>query len=430
MRRVLIVSPSFPPTNAADMHRVRQCLPYLEENGWAATVLAVDPDACDQPRDPHLLETVPATVPVERVRAIPSHLTRRFGFGGLALRAYPFLSRAGARLLSSGGFDLVFFSTTVFAAIGLGPAWRRRYGVPFVVDLQDPWWSEYHDAPGAPPPPGGRVKYGLSQRLAAHQEGRAMRSVSAIISVSPAYPELLMRRYAWMRPEQFEVLPFGASEADLRVAQRADVVQSVFDPRDGRRHWVYVGRAGDDMALALEGFFRALAEARAAHPERLRDLRLHFVGTSYAGDGRAAPTVAPIAVRHGLGDLVEEHPRRIPYFSGLRCLLDADALIVPGSDDPGYTASKIYPYILAGRPLLAIFHERSSVVDVLRATRGGEVVTFSSASNATDLAGRISDAWFRAPPEPARTDWTAFAAYSAREMTRRACRVFDRAVSG
>lgn len=411
------------------MHRVRQCLPYLEENGWRATVLAVHPDYCDQPRDDRLLETIPETARVERVRAVDARATRRFGFGSLAIRAYPYLARAGGKLLESGQFDLVFFSTTAFAAIGLGPTWKRRYGVPFVVDLQDPWLSDYHRGPGAPPPPGGHLKYAISQCLAAIQERRAMRSVAEVICVSPAYPEMLLRRYGWMRPEQFEVLPFGADEMDLRVARRADVTQAVFDPRDGHRHWVYVGRAGDDMAPALNGFFGALAQTRAADPDRFRDLRLHFVGTSYAPNAQAVPSVAPIADRYGVGDLIREHPNRIPYFAGLRCLLDADALIVPGSDDPGYTASKIYPYILADRPLLALFHERSSVVDVLRKTGAGIVVTFAFDSTQADLANRVADAWFQEPPSPPRTDWRAFEPYSAREMTRRACGVFDQAVS-
>ena len=41
MKRVLIVSPHFPPVNAADMHRARMVLPFLRENGWEAEVLAV-----------------------------------------------------------------------------------------------------------------------------------------------------------------------------------------------------------------------------------------------------------------------------------------------------------------------------------------------------------------------------------------------------
>ena len=35
MRRVLLVSPHFPPTNAPDHQRVRMSLPFYREHGWA-----------------------------------------------------------------------------------------------------------------------------------------------------------------------------------------------------------------------------------------------------------------------------------------------------------------------------------------------------------------------------------------------------------
>lgn len=425
-RRVLIVSPRFPPTNAADMHRVRQCLPHLADFGWEAVVLAVDPRWCDQPVDDLLSATVPSTTRVRRVGALDPRLTRRLGVGNLEFRSYWQVRRAGAELLASEPFDLVFFSTTAFGLLSLGPVWKRRFGVPFVVDLQDPWVSDYHDRPGAPPPPGGRFKYRIMQGLARIQERSTMREVDHVVSVSPAYPRTLLQRHPSLRPEQFTVLPFGAAETDFEVLGRADIRQDVFDPRDGKEHWVYVGRGGDDMALALEAFFLALARARAEKPGRYGGVRLHFVGTSYATDNRAVETVRPVAARCGVADLVEERPRRIPYFEGLRCLLDADALVVPGSDDPGYTASKLYPYILSRRPLLTVFHERSTVAGIVRECRAGTVVTFRSGEPAAALSDAITEAWF-APEErpPPDTDWAAFARYSAGDMTRRLCHVFD-----
>jgi len=56
---------------------------------------------------------------------------------------------------------------------------------------------------------------------------------------------------------------------------------------------------------------------------------------------------------------------RIPYFESLYLLKKADILVVPGSIDTSYTASKIYSYILASKPLLAVFHKDSSVLNVL-----------------------------------------------------------------
>ena len=41
--------------------------------------------------------------------------------------------------------------------------------------------------------------------------------------------------------------------------------------------------------------------------------------------------------------------------------LDAGAILLMGSSEPHYTASKLYPALLAERPILAVFHEASAV---------------------------------------------------------------------
>lgn len=241
-----------------------------------------------------------------------------------------------------------------------------------------------------------------------------------------------MARYPFMQPTQFTVLPFGAPEADFDLLTSQRVEQDVFNPTDGKQHWVYVGRTGDDMYLALGSFFSALRDARQKKPENYAQLRLHFIGTDYALGQRARKTVEPVAQAYGLADLVEERPHRIPYFEALQCLLDADALIVPGSDDPGYTASKLYPYILAHKPLVAVFHEQSSVVSILHDTQAGVIVPFATGEAPEAVGRRVERAWFdpqawRVKPS---TNWDAVAPYTAREMARRQCKVFDKVVAG
>ena len=434
VKRVLIVSPAFAPSNAADSHRVRQSLPYYRDAGWEPTVLAVDPAEVAAPQDPILLETVPADVRVVRAGAIPRAWTARLGVGSLEARAIVPLARAGARLLRDAHlrgepFDLVFFSTTAMGFTTLGPRWQRTFGVPFVIDLQDPWLSDYHDGDDAPPPPGGALKYGLSQRVARTCEPYVMRRAAHVLSVSPAYPETIVARYPDIAPDRFTVLPFGAPERDFEVLDAVHVPNSVFDPTDGLEHWAYVGRAGGDMEFALDALFSALATARAADPGRYDRVRLHFVGTTYAEGERATKLVEPIAARHGVADLVDERPHRIPYFEALQILRDADALVIPGSDDPGYTASKLYPYILARRPLLALFHEQSTVVDVIRGTQAGTVVPFASGEPVADVAERLGDAWFSGPLPAVGTDWSAFEPYTARAAALRQTEVFDAAAA-
>jgi len=399
-------------------------LEFFEEFGWSTTVLAVSPDVIEGVSEPLLEATVPESARVVRTGAWSATWTRRFGVSSLAIRAYTALDREGSHLLSTGKYDAVFFSTTVFPVMALGRKWRRQFGVPYVLDFQDPWRNDYYSRTGVRPP-GGRLKFAVSGALAAVLEPRVLRDAAHIVSVSPAYPAMLMSRYKWLRREQFTVLPFGATESDFDVLRRSTVQQKIFDPADGKRHWAYVGRAGADMALALRALFQALKMEIQIRPRVASELRLHFVGTAYAPEGRAEKTVEPLAREYGLEGMVSEVTARIPFFEALQCLLDADALVVPGSDDSGYTASKIYPYILARRPLLAVFHEQSSVIDVLRTTSAGTVVSFQTREAVTDIAKRIfATGWLASPCTP-QTDWTAFEQYTARAMTRRLCKVLN-----
>ncbi|HET7536196.1 MAG TPA: glycosyltransferase [Candidatus Didemnitutus sp.] len=376
MKRVLIVSPHFPPTNAPDMQRARQCLPHLTALGWQAEVLAVDPADATAPRDPLLLETLPA-VPVHRVRALPRTLGRLLGLGSLGLRAHRALDREGDRLLREKRFDLVFFTTTQFVVMTLGARWQREHGVPYVVDWQDPWVTDYYDRPGAPPPPGG-WKYRFAARQARKHEGPCLRDAAGLVSTSPEYVEQLKGRYAWFASKPAQVIPFGADPVDFAVARDARV-PSAFERRDGTRHLVYVGAVGPIMRPALELLFAGLNEHLRSDPAARSQIRLHFVGTSYAPAGQATPSVLPLAESAGVADCVEEHTDRVGHFVALKTMLSADALLLLGSADRGYSPSKIATLALAGKPVLALIPGGGQLDQTLASLGFAQLARFSPA---------------------------------------------------
>ena len=427
LRRVLIVSPHFPPINAPDHQRVRTALPYLKEFGWEAHVLTIQPDKVEHLKDHHLQQTLPDDLEVTATSSLSAQLTRKFGLGNLGLRCLPFMAQAGDRLLANQTFDLVFFSTTIFPVMVLGDRWQRRFGVSYVLDFQDPWRV---DAAPTSQRPGGRLRYAADKSLARILEPRAMRRVSQIISVSPSYPDCLQKRYSSLNADQFTVLPFGAPEQDFAQLATLGIQQSIFDPNDGKRHWVYVGRGGSDMAFALRSLFLAIRTDRDRQPQLWHDVRLHFVGTSYASGTRATKTVEAIAQEFGITDLVTEHPHRIPYFEAQQVLKDSNAILLIGSEDATYTASKLYPSILARKPILAIFHEQSSVVAILRQCHAGRVVPFSTNDTPANLQSQLTihlqEFLQHAKGYQPEINWSAFQPYTAYEMTRKLCVVFDR----
>ncbi|MCB0641212.1 MAG: glycosyltransferase [Phaeodactylibacter sp.] len=428
MKKVLIISPHFPPINGADMHRVRQSLPYFKELGWEPTVVAVDPAFVEATEDPLLLETVPDDIRVLHVSAFKPNLTRKLGLGSLALRSLYFYRKAVDRLLRKEQFDLIYFSTTQFPVLVLGNYWSKKFKVPYVIDMQDPWHSDYYlNKPKSERPPKYWFAYTLNKRL----EPIAMKRVNGILSVSAAYHQTLCERYPNIQPEMCHTLTFGAFEGDQDLLKKHDIPNRIFEPDRNKIRLVYVGRAGHDMKKALSMLFAGIRYGLAQQPELFQKLELYFVGTSYAAAGRGVGTVAPLAEEMGLEDMVFEHTDRVPYFEGLQLLQDADLLFIPGSDDPKYTASKLYPYILAKKPLLVIFHKSSSVLEVLKATQAGLAHTFDKGTHPDEQKAAIYTSLvqlLQSLPEPPETRWEAFAPHFAKAKTARQVAIFEQAL--
>ncbi len=432
-RKVLIISPYFPPINAPDHQRVRMGLPYFQKLGWEPLILTVRPDCIEGTIDPLLTQTIPENISITQIKALPVKYTRRLGLSNIGWRCLPYLFATGQRILTQQKIDLIYFSTTVFITMGLAPLWFRRFKIPYLLDFQDPWLNDYGKKFGYDQPPGGQLKYGFAQQVAQILEPFTMRKVSHIISVSPAYPKTLIERYSWLKEDQFTVLPFGAPSKDFELLPQLKVKQTIFNSKDGKRHLVYVGRGGSDMNLALRALFLGIKSQRDRHPEYWSTVKLHFVGTSYAYGERATKTVEPIAEEFGVNDLVEEHPNRVPYFEALQLLVESDGILLIGSNNPDYTASKLYPCILARKPILALFNQQSSVVDILKSCQAGQVVAFDSHDSPTDLLPQVTEqlSWLISTPkgyEP-ETNWLAFKPYTAEEMTRQQCNVFDQVLS-
>lgn len=394
MKKVLIVSPHFCPVNAADMQRTRLALPFLRAEGWEPTVLAVSPESVEGAvLDPLLEKTYPEDIRVIRVKGLSPHYTRWAGIGSLWWRCARVLRQAGDALLKTEKFDLVFFSTTQFDAFSLGPRWLRRYGVPYVLDYQDPWVNDYYREHRVRPP-GGPVKFWLTQAIARHREPNVLRGASGVIAVSPAYGAALQTRYPWFSAQTVVTVPFGTAPLDLQIASQHQPANSLVPFGDGNIHHVYAGRCGPDMTIAMTILFRAFKRYLGTHPQEAGRHRFHFIGTDYAPPPLGRFWALPVATNEAIRQYVAEHCYRVPYFDALHYLTHADSLIVMGSNDPSYSASKIFPYLLAHRPLLVIAHEKSLMLPLALSEGIPGCHPFNNPSDIDSQVDRIYEDWF------------------------------------
>ena len=426
MPRLLIVSPHFPPLNTPDMQRVRMSLPHFVAAGWEVTVLAVEDPQPAAPIEPELLETVPTAVRVVRTRC----LRRGFGVGNIALRALPFLWREGMRLVRDWRPDVIYFSTTQFAVVPLGRVWRWRFGVPYVIDLQDPWLNDYYEQPGAPRPPGG-WKYRVARLQARVLEGWTLKRCAHVISVSQGYLDTLARRYPWFTPESGSVLAFGAPEADMELARRKAASSPPLLPKGRRLRIAYAGRLGMDMKPALEVLFSGLAMARKEGLE----VEVFFFGTSYAAAGSGESTTRALAAAAGVPDLVHESPARIPSLDSLRLLLETDIALVLGSEDAAYSPSKLYPTLLAGKPTLAVVPMGSVLERLLHGLDGAVAALVFDPSLRQQQgeddwsAGRLLELAAAVPHHVDSAQRLALEGHSSLAVAERQMKVFRRVVS-
>lgn len=434
MKRLLIVSPHFPPTNAPDMQRIRMSLPYYRQFGWDPVVLAVDAATAGAAVESDLMTTVSSDVRVVRTRAFAQRWTKFLGLGTLGFRSLLPLEAAGSRLLREENFDLVFFSNTQFVTFVLGRRWRRKFGVPYVLDVQDPWRTDYYERKGSRKPPGG-WKYQFARLVAWALERRCFSRCSAIISVSPAYVTALKARYPELHDTPAEVIRFGASTADLDLARRQAPSPYLPPRRDGILEVVYTGASGPITPHATAVLFAALRRYRELSPDKAAAFRFHFFGTSYVPAGSGKPTIMPLAQEFGVGDLVTEVPHRLGHLECLQLQHAADILLLPGSSDLDYSPSKAFPYYLTGKPILALVFRGSVLEDLLQRLSCAYLVRFSETKEPTaaqDGIHRFLDAalaGFPAGTLPQRNAAEFNRKYLAEELTRQQCAVFDRAVA-
>jgi glycosyltransferase involved in cell wall biosynthesis len=422
VRDVLIVAPSFTPSSNPPTQRVRFFARHLPTFGWRPRVVSVDPRFYEEPPDAEIASLVPPGLEVLRTRALPARVTRPFGIGDLGIRAYWPMRAALRDICRERRPALLFIPGPPWHTFLLGADMREEFGIPYVLDYIDPWVS----AAGAD----GRwwTKAYWYRRVAVALEPRAVRGAARITAVSDGTNEGVRAMYPALPASMFTGIPYGFEPSDFETLRRRPRPNGLWSAGDGALHLVSVGAMLPNGYETLRAVFAAIQLLRqTAVGARLR---LHFVGTTYEPTPRQR-LVEPVAREMGLGDIVTEHPARVPYLDALNLLCSADGIVALGSSEAHYTASKIFPSILARRPLLAAYHAASSVCDVVRRACGGELVTYDDVDRASAQVPAIAAALTRMLTpggyDPDAVRWDSFADFSAERMTERLARVFEAA---
>jgi len=384
-RTVLIVSPYFPPSTVAGVHRARHLVKHLPAVGWEPIVLCVDEAYHEELLDSGLGALVPLNIEIIKVRAISAKITRSIGVGEISIRAWYFLRNSLLSLLETGRIDVVLISGSPYYPMLFARETKRRFSLPTVLDFQDPWVSHW----GADQP--WHSKAALVHRIATVLEPRALRSADFVTSVSDVQNAEMLARYPWFDASRMAAIPIGGDPDDFVVLRDTGPLQNEIELERGFVHLSYVGTFLPRGEAVVRTLFRAFARLRVTRPALASRIRLNFVGTSNQPREVSIYRVRSIAEAEGVAEAVREIPGRVFYLHALSVLARSNGVLLLGSEEPHYTASKIYPGLMCGRPYLSLFHRSSSAHAILAAAGGGRALAFETRGELAELENAIAE---------------------------------------
>jgi hypothetical protein len=249
--------------------------------------------------------------------------------------------------------------------------------------------------------------------------------------VAPGYFAGVLERHPHLRDVPTAAIPYGGEEADHDFVRRTGRPSRLLAAPGlhGKLVLTYAGALLPRAAGTLRALLQGVRLLRESRPDQASALRLVFVGTGARPGDPGSGLVAPVAAELNVADVVTEVADRQPYLEVLTLLHRSHAVMILGSSERHYTASKTFQALHSRRPVLALLHEESTATAMLRGLPGVELVTFGDRAPVAGRVGEVAAALrrllCRPAGEPVPRDGRCLEPYSAREMTRRLAACFE-----
>ena len=223
-------------------------------------------------------------------------------------------------------------------------------------------------------------------------------------------------------------IPIGGDPDDFAALRDMPPTQELLDDEPDCFHLSYVG-----TFLPRSGALCPHPVPRVRPPALDRACACRTYPTQFRWNEQSAQRhstfrVRPIAEAEGVADVVREVPQRLPYLRALNWLARSRGLLLIGSDEPHYTASKIYPALMSGRPFVSLFHRASSAHAILAAAGGGRALSFATSEDLPALEVPLAEALRALAAEPESlgiADPEAYASYGAEAIACRFAQIFN-----
>lgn len=354
MKTVLIIYPHWVPANLAGVQRPRLIGNYLTQFGWKPLLLTVESKYYEERLDPLMEKTVSDDIEVIYTKAY--NVTSPRIIGDIGLRAFPFLKKRALQICKERPIDFIWIPIPSFYTAILGRQLHDKTGIPYGIDYIDPWVRDITNQ--------NDLRAKLSQAVARTLEPYAVKKAALITGVStPYYQPVIDRNFK--TPPVHAGMPYGFDPKDHKII--LEDLQLPWDDQPNCKPWLYAGAFLPNSHLFVQSFFESIAALKAdGHWDP--SIRLYFVGTG----AYPAKRITAYAEDYGLKDIVVEHRERFPFLHILNFLSKAHRIMLFGSTEKHYTASKTFQCLLSETPLFSMLHDQSSAVQIIKETKADD----------------------------------------------------------
>lgn len=428
MRRVLVVTYYFPPSGGPGVQRVLKMIRYLPDFGWEPVVLTVR-EGSFPARDESLLAEIPKGIHVERTRIVEPYAFYRRITGmrqpidiavlsdrqrgdwrhrlaqwiratffipdarvGWLLHAIP----AGARLIRRFNIEVIYTSSPPYTCALIGHTLHRRTRVPWIMELRDPW-TGFLTTP---------QRWWLPAHIDRALERSCLQQADRIVAAWAGIVSDARTKYPTLPPEKFAVIPNGFDPADYPPIKprRTDALTITYTGS------LYGLRNPTTLLTALEQMVQA-----GTIP--VEHIRLRIVG-------RIGKDVEDEIATSLLKQRIELIPY-LPHHESIRLLLESDAalLVVDRSPDShSIVPGKVFEYLGARKPILALAPHGSAIEALLDETAAGTVC--ETAEECIHLLHQWYCRWKRGE-DLVQPNWIAITRYERRHAAGALAQLFN-----
>ncbi len=410
VRGLLVVAYYFPPWGGAGVQRTLKYVKFLPQFGWRPLVLTARPRAVAV-SDPSLGQDLPTELQVVATSALMLPPILPWRARNLMARWLmvsdeqagwaPFAQRQAEELIKRQQVQAIYTTSTPYTAHLIGLRLRRRFGLPWLADFRDPWVENT----------ALKLPTGWHRERVRRWERQVVTNADRVTVVSEPMAEAFRKAYPELNRQHFLTLPNGYDPDDFAQAEPLGRTS-----HNDRLTIVYSGsfygqRTSQPFLQALHNVLERGQVPRSA-------VRVRFVGN-------VGQVTADQVREMGLADVVEitgyvSHRQSIGYVLGADVLL---LMIAPGPGSEGVLTGKIFEYLAAGRPILALT-PKSAAGDLVLESRAGVVIDPDDGPAIERQVVTWFDQWQRGVLNCA-SDPTVIARFDRRRLTEALAQALD-----